>query len=284
MPDTSPVFWWWPGGDGTAPEELLLPRALADLFWEPVRHRRAGWTAAGQMHTASQGGRLRVTIVYGQWNNSGGEQYLDHKLESLSSHLERGGLVAFSSRKDKAWFAHMTTAPTRGNTLVLNTSNVFDSLWDATGGIAANDVVCIESANPENKREYNRLTSVSSSGYSVTLADAIREDYVESPVMVRWRDFFPCLRLPDDQVGRNFVSHDHRATFSLDITLEQDVAAMAALVVDGYPVSIDGPFDAFAGMEGVGGYSLDSAANRRTRRTAQDASVPRGFDAGTTKL
>ena len=226
----NPSFWYYSGGSFTSEvTEIQLGGPLSELSWVPIRDRRSGWTLAGSMRSVVNTARLRVTISLGPFNDSGSMQYLAHQLESMSAHLERGEPVSFAADRNKAFAAGILTGMNPGDTTLFHNNNLFDE-YGASIALAANDILCIESPNPEHKREYCRIDDpLTSSANSLTLADAVRYEYNEMPVMVRHRDFFPVLYMPEQELGKSIVTWDHRLTFSLDVTLETSPDDLAAL-------------------------------------------------------
>ena len=187
------------------------------------------------MRSVVNTGRLRFSVIVGPFNATGSSQRenLPHKLESMMAHLERGGAVGFCLDRDKLWASFVPSAPSRGDTTLTTQGNVF-SAWSPSATLAEDDIICIESPNPEGLREYNRLDGPPASN-RLTLKSAQHVIYnygAAQPVMVRWRDFFPVCYLPEDQLGRNPITHDMRITYTLDLTLETSPAGYVAMYDD----------------------------------------------------
>jgi len=263
----NPSFWYFAGGSYTDEvTEIQFGGPLSELSWVPIRDRRSGWTLAGSMRSVVNTGRLRVTISLGPFNDSGSMQYLAHQLESMSAHLERGEPVSFAADRNKAFAAGLSLGVNPGDTSLIHTDNLFEE-YGGSIALAANDILCIESPNPEHKREYCRVDDpLALTANSLTLADAIRYEYNELPVMVRHRDFFPVLYMPEQELGKSIVTWDHRLTFSLDVTLETSPDDLAALGWDPYDLDAAtkigappaGLIDSGAGK----GYSLQESIRR----------------------
>jgi len=221
----NPSFWYYPNESQLL--EIQLPAPLTELSWVPLRDRRSGWTIAGDMRSAVNTGRLRVTITLGPYNDTGDYQYLSHQLESMSAHLERGLPVSFAADRERAWLSE--ASQTTGSNKIVHGTNVC-SAYNASAAFAVDDIMCLESPNPELNREYLRVTSIWSYLPQFLTATEVRYTYEEGPVMLRHRDFFPVLYLPEDMLGNSIVTHDHRLTFTLDVSLEQSMAGQVALV------------------------------------------------------
>ena len=267
----NPCFWYYPGGSGSGAIELEIPGPLSDLIFTPLRDRRSGWTLAGEMRSAVNSGRMRVTISCGPFNNTGNYQHLPYQLESMSAHLEKGGAVSFCADKDKAVASFINAYSTSTTTSIctLSDPNVF-AAYNGSAALVTDDIVCIESPNPELNREYSRL-SANLTATTLSLADPMRYDHKESPLMVRYRDFFPVLYMPQDRLGTNMITHEHRNTFTLDLTLEQSVDGFVKFYPDPVEVpgiELTGPGEQRDPPEGAGSWTLDEAIHRLEGTTA----------------
>lgn len=255
----NPSFWYYPNSSQLL--EIQLPAALTEFSWVPLRDRRSGWTVAGEMRSAVVTGRLRVTITLGPYNDTGDFQYISHKLESMSAHLERGLPISFAANRAKAWLSEATV--TTGSTTITVGSNACTAFGTTT--LAAGDIMCLESPNPELNREYLRATSYGTSLPTQTFATAVRYTYEEKPVTVRHRDFFPVLYMPEDMLGNSLVTHDHRLTFTLDVSLEQSISGQVALIT-----GLDDPMP-YAGSGTLGAYELSSTTSTDEAEAADDS-------------
>ena len=113
--------------------------------------------------------------------------------------------------------------------MVTTDGNVF-AAWNGSAAVAADDVVVIESANPEAHREFCTIDSIS--GDNLVLSDSVRYMYAESPVSVRYRDFFPVLRWPAGELGSQIVISNRRIAYTLDITLVTDPMGLEGVTAD----------------------------------------------------
>ena len=155
-----------------------------------------------------------------------GPTALEREFRAIERHLHLGGWVGFSSDADKAWAAQVTTLPVQGDT-TLRTAGTGFSAW-ASATLAATDEITIESVSPEDQQEVVTLASFASPYRDLALSEAVRCDYLE-PTIVRYRHFWPCLRLPQDQLRQSIVPSDHGLNYTLDLTLEASVSAVVAL-------------------------------------------------------
>ena len=190
-----------------------------------------------------------------------------------------GEPVSFAADRNKAFAAGISLGVNPGDTTLLHSDNLFGE-YGASIALAANDILCIESPNPEHKREYCRVDDpLALVANSLTLADAIRYEYTELPVMVRHRDFFPVLYMPEQELGKSIVTWDHRLTFSLDVTLETSPDDLAALGWDPYDLDSSitiGTPPAGHIMAGSGkGYSLQDGIAMGRGQSSTTSAPPR---------
>lgn len=225
----NPFFWYYPGGASVPPTVVDLGRQVSSLFWEPLRASAGGVSAGGDFVRTTWEARLRVTIAMGPFNATGVLADLPHHLESMSTHLERGGVVAFCADSATAYWGALTSLPGWGDTALTTHGNMMTSLTGASVTVPSGAIMCIESDNPEGNREYHRMNTYSSSS-SFTLQTPVKYPYGGPVAWVRERDTFPVLYLPEDQLGRNIITTDNRNTWTLDVTLEQGIAGMAEMV------------------------------------------------------
>jgi len=269
----NPSFWYYPA-DGGGLVEVQLPRPLSERTVTPLRDRRSGWTGSGSMKSAVNSGRLRVSLSMGPFNDTGVYVDLVWQLRTMMSHLERGQPVSFAVDRDKAVCANLYTYGT-GNVAIGHDVSPFPASYNTSAALADDDVVCIESPNPEGHREYHKLTGYSSSTGTGSIAGIagvfIYYGSTETPVLIRHVDFWPVLVLPPDQLGRDICVGDHDQTFTLDVTLEQDIGGQFALFASdsadaatgiGPPVRL-GKLAPGVGVSLASGYSLQEAIAER---------------------
>lgn len=180
--------------------------------------------------------RIRFTAERVNTTTTAGQSFV-RKMLTVQQHLIRGGYVGLARVHSKAWCGRVSTSRLARGTasIVCRGGNLFSS-WNSNAALAASDEIVIESANPEAIREWNAVQTVATSGVKVTLttSDTVFNTYTAEPILVRHRDFWPILRLPADQVDKQLVIPDRRLTYTIDMTLEYDQAAIARLVRDTY--------------------------------------------------
>ena len=224
------AFYYYPAGTAAGLETIDLGEGVTDLQVNPIRQAATAYTMSGRMYRTVETARLQITIANERFASAAVAQ----ALESMSSHLELGGAVAFTADTAKVWAGFTKAAPSRGDTVLATYGNTFSGL--ASGSVAANDVIAFQSPNPSHYVEYARVDSVAVN--TITLQDAIRYNHPEALTLIRYRDFYPLLRMPASGLGASFVTHDHRLTYTLDITLVDDLPSLYeyASEVDGSTV------------------------------------------------
>lgn len=213
-------FYYYPDPDGSL-ESLSLGGPVSSCEELRGHERVMVRDGNGSHRTASWGGKPRVRIT----RERGIATATVRALESMWEHLLRGGAVGFSADHTKTWAAYQTFSRQRGDTTIFTGGNQF-AAWSASAALSNGDEVWYESQNPEHISEMLAVTSVSAT-YDITMATAVRFSSSLSG-MVRWRYFYPALRLPDDRKDRPILTSYHGLTWSLDAELEVDMAILAA--------------------------------------------------------
>ena len=224
MPPPNPVIYYYPSSGFDAQLVTIdLGEILSDLQMTPIRSAIDAMSYQGRFYRTNLNGRMKIRVLLERFT----DRALVRKLYSLQSHLERGGLIGICENQNKAWAAYLNEGMGNSGQTVLETGgNVF---YNQTAALDALDEVVIQSSNPEVKREWNDVNlAVGSTDARITLSDALIHNYKQEPVLIRFHGFWPIMRLPADQLGRPIVTHDHRISYTLDLTLEEDVAALAA--------------------------------------------------------
>ena len=227
------VIWFYPSGP-TGLVEIDLAEPLSDLQIDPIREVEDARAYDGTLYRSILSGREQVRIVLERFV----DEALARKLESLQSHLERGGTMSFCNDKDKAWGGFTETAMAGGT--FIGTGGPAFTANNSAAALAAGDTICIESMNPEGMREFVSVDAVSATDTEITTQQAIIYDYTLLPALVRFRDFWPVLQWPASQMGRSIVTHDHRISYTLDLTLETNPGTIAALAENAETLAPDG--------------------------------------------
>ena len=173
--------------------------------------------------------RLQVQIIVERFDN----ENLVRKFRNMGNHLERGGAVGFALDTDKVWAGFVDPGPLSQGAVTLPTpgGNAWSS-W-STGSLADDDPIVLQSAPPESILEHHTMDgSALSTATSILLDTGIETDHTQGPHLVRHRDFWPSLKMPEDQVRRlseRGICYSHRRlNHTLDLTLIEDWGAIRA--------------------------------------------------------
>lgn len=208
-------IYYYPDAGGSI-ERLDLGRPLAQLQEVPFRHRVTSYAGDGSPYVATWAGGRRVRVVCRALSAS-----VIRSLEGVQNHLQRGGAIGVSRDHSKSWFGFGVGVVSRGDTVYATGGNAFTA-YSTTATLASGDEVCMETPNPEWISELGTVSSLSAGG-DVTLTDAkVITD--GSPGTIRYRDFYPALRLPDDAMDKPIIVTETRIQWTLDMMLEVDPA------------------------------------------------------------
>jgi len=225
----NPAIYFYPDPEGSL-EVLNFGEPLSDLQITQLRDVSDGYSRGGSFHRVSGASRLEIRIILENFTSAG----LVRRFETLSAHLERGGAIGFSLDHDKTWAGYVqtsATSPVRGRAAVTTGGNVFKP-WSNSASLDTSDEMVISSAPVEGLRETNALaSSVPASGVNVNFGTLVPlvYTYKTEPVLVRWRDFYPCLIMPESSVGNPIIETNHRISYTLDLTVVEDWGTIAAL-------------------------------------------------------
>ena len=224
-----PFFTWWPHQSrlGTTRQTITLTEGLSDLQITPRRDIVDTYTIDGGRKRELLRPYVDVRIVLERYTDRG----LFRDLNSLINHIERGGTVAFGLDSAKAWACHLDEdiGPNTKPFLVGENETTSYHADSASTSPTVGDEIIIESSPPVAKRESHVLHSVSSrsdssGGFKLDIDPAGDEeastfDYFPEGSLVRFSDFFPTMIMPTQAVGSAMNTHDHRISYTLDMTL-----------------------------------------------------------------
>jgi hypothetical protein len=123
----------------------------------------------------------------------------------------------------------------RGNTSLLGGGNIFRR-WESGATLAVGDIIHIESPAPRSNREESKISAFSKTTTTTTstIADPLRYDHAY-PAVMRHRDFYPVLYVPEADVARPMLTHDHRISWSWEcnaVLFQSWAAALAEQAED----------------------------------------------------
>jgi hypothetical protein len=196
-------------------EKVDFGELISDIQISPIRRVHDSVSLSGRASRTSWQSGLSVRIVLERFTDDA----LARDLYSFSSHAERGKHFGFARDADKAVaVVPRGTGWSRGSTVLSGSGNIFRK-WEPSATLAADDIVHISGPAPRNNREEHKLASwtLSTSISNITTADSLRYDH-SYPAVFRHRDFFPVLYVPEAEVGRSMLTHDHRISWTFECT------------------------------------------------------------------
>lgn len=261
----NPCFYYYPDEGGSL-EVIDLGEGLSDIEETPGADVADSYAGDRTPFRAWYASTFRVRILLERFGTPGTSS-VERALLSMQAHLARGGAVGFSRDHAKTWASIRSGAASRGDTSFPTAGNGFTG-WSAAATLASGDEMVIEDL--AGRREIT--TTTNATGGELTLSPGLIYTYEGHP-LVRWRDFYPALTLPADQVGRALVTHDHRRNWTLEAIFEFSVAAAIGLWGDSY----QSPYGGLGGLalrdtSGLGGLGLDELGGGRV-------ATPRGVSA-----
>lgn len=209
----SAKFYFYPDDTGGL-TAITLAKPLTELHEKRVPQRVTAKRGDGSAAVASWLSDTRVRIVLERGLSAGNVR----DLKAMEDHLHRGGAVGFAREHTKAWAAYGSSTY-RGYTYISTGGQAFAN-WEASGALASGDEIVIESAPPEAGIEMHAISSVSATTGQVNLSSETILRSLSGPILVRHRDFYPALRLPDDQLDKPLVTTERRLSWTLDVELE----------------------------------------------------------------
>lgn len=237
-PDTSKV----------ATQTIDLGETISDLQITPYRISHDAVSIGGRLSRVNRRVGLRARIILERFTDN----ELAEKLYTMGDHIERGGAVSFTVDTAKCYAAFVRAlpdefyaAPTRGTYLM--GSALFDEY--STTAPAAGDVLFAESFGPDAKREEVRVHSFDSVSRELQLSHPLRYNH-QGPLMIRHRDFFPVLFRSARNNEQPMLTHDHRISYTWDLTLEAYPAHLLELFYSGQDIG-GGPSTGTIGLDKI---------------------------------
>lgn len=211
-------IYFYPGGAGYGGLNVIdFGERLSDLQISPYRDVSDSVSMGGAFSRVARRTGMRVRVVL--------ERFTDYELAerfySLQSHLEAGGGFSLAVDDDKKFAAFVDFF---SGGLGFAHEDIFhqDRILSEYGahGLAADDIMHLESFGPGSRREELRVQSYDSATKKIaTKAPNIIYNH-PMPAFIRHRDFFPYLIWPEDQVSTPIITHDHRVSWTVDFTCE----------------------------------------------------------------
>ena len=237
-PDTSKV----------ATQTIDLGETISDLQITPYRISHDAVSIGGRLSRVNRRVGLRARIILERFTDN----ELAEKLYTMGDHIERGGAVSFTVDTAKCYAAFVLAeadeffaSPTRG------TYRMGPALFDeySTTAPSAGDVLFAESFGPDAKREEVRVHSFNSVSRELQLSHPLRYNH-QGPLMIRHRDFFPVLFRSARNNEQAMLTHDHRISYTWDLTLECYSAHLLELFYSGRDIG-GGPSTGTIGLDKI---------------------------------
>ncbi len=223
----SPTFYVYFEDDGPL-TSYTLAGSISNLEEDVGAVSAVAVSADGTPNTTYMRPTLGVRIELERFGVPGANP-VERFLNALQNHLDRGGLVGFSRDSAKTFCGVIPSGMRQGETTLDTRGNGYAS-WNGSAVTASGDEVVVESAAPGWRREILPVSS-HSAGKIITSAGT-SFSYLDTPAIVRWRDFYPVLYRPEAERGRPIVTHDRRRNYTLDLLLEYSVEMSVGLFRD----------------------------------------------------
>ena len=220
----NPKFFYYPVSGGLLQTIDLGTERLSDMVVTRIRSASDAVSRSGKSHRDSGGCLIQVQIVMERFASVA----LVRQFRNLSTHLERGGSVGFALDVDKLWAGFSSGHSTpgllyQGHQLVTVPGSNSWSSWNA-GSLADDDPIVIQSAPPESVIEHHSMNgTLGATATVVNFDNQLENDYHQTPFLVRHRDFYPALKMPQSRVEalseQPIVESHRRLNYTLDLTL-----------------------------------------------------------------
>ena len=211
----NPTLYYYPTTDHDAGTVGLLEKVdfgepISDIQITPLRRVSDTVSLSGITSRTSWQSGIAVRITLERFTDDD----LARSLYSVSSHAERGKHFGFAQDSAKAVAVIPRGDWSRGSTVLSGAGNIFRK-WETSASLAADDIVHISGPSPRNNREEHKLDAftLTTSLSNITLDSALRYDHAW-PAVLRHRDFYPVLYVPEAEIARPMLTHDHRISYN----------------------------------------------------------------------
>lgn len=220
MSTTDPRFYWYPEPAGSLYE---IDMGRRPTILEEIQTQRAqdAYNGMGAFTRIAGAGGMRVRIVFNRMPlYQAAYATLERQLMALEKFLQLGGGVGFSLNHSKS-LAHYPLGLWSQQAQGIYVSGNAFSTWSSSAAWASGDELVVESIDPGGVREVHATTG--QTGQQLTLSSSrLYWHYADRLAWVRYRHFWPVLRLPQDQLGKPLVTTENRRLVTFDATLEVD--------------------------------------------------------------
>ena len=223
----NPKFWFYPTPGGGV-QSIDMGEGLAELYsdWE-VDAESAVDMSGGSYRTV---GMMREIVTIERDRMLLGEE-LANKFVALQNHLDRGYTVAFCSDAALAYCAPVSNPPDAADTSVEVLNDVFSSLTGIASMPPNDSYMTLETQPPGMVQEIVKATNTGTAtltgGGSVAVSAGTTFGYT-GPTFLRYYRFWPTLKRPASDAGRNIITNEHGQLYSLSLRLVVDYERLFA--------------------------------------------------------
>lgn len=233
----SAKFYYYPEPNGLNLVTIDLGEDLGELFSEFFVDAVDGITQTGQRKRSV--GRMSEIVRIQRDRLSLGAD-LAYQFAAMQNHLDRGFSVAFAADHTKAWAAPCKSKPIATSRSLNCYGSPFTAFADPAGtGFkpAVGDYLILETQPPGMLHEQLKVDNVTNlsatSGGQIGLENRIAFAY-QDIAFVRHYRFWPCLKRPASDAGKNIITNESGRLFSLDLTLVPDYRTLFAFHPERY--------------------------------------------------
>lgn len=194
-------------------EKVDFGEAISDIQIQQVSNASDTVSLSGRASRTTWQSGLSVRLVLERFTDDA----LARDLYSFESHARRGKHFGFARDSAKAVAVVPAGAPwDRGTTNISGSLNIFRK-WESAAVLAPGDTVHIQSPAPKSNREEATVQTwfAPTTTSSLVLSGGLRYD-MPYPAVLRHRDFFPVLFVPESELGRPMLTHDHRISWTFE--------------------------------------------------------------------
>ena len=202
----------------------------SDVIEETQPDRTDTLTGDGTRYSTWRGSGLRVTVRAERFLGYSGSDAASFRraIETLQSHLDRGGSIGLSLDYAKTFCVSLSSASLRGDTALTHGSNTF-AAWNGSAALAAGDEVWIEGGDPSYNRESHIVSTATSTQTVLSEAQEYEASAGDSR-WLRWRYFWPALYKGVDQTSPIALHELGQRLWSLQLVLDLDYKLMGSLL------------------------------------------------------
>ena len=286
----NPRFYWYPTEMYSVPwttstgdvHIVDIDEPISDLQVSMHRSASDAITYTMRKHRRHYKPYLEVRVILERFT----DESLARELYSMESHLQKGNHVGFTADRAKTWASWAgRVSATMGSEVISQGTRIFSvngsamagsvgyanifRHWESAATVAIGDIINIDGRVPDFNHEELQVASGVSLGSTardgtVYVEQTHNGGYTRYPYLagsiVRYRDFWPYLCLPQSGIGKPLLTHDHRISYTFDAVFHYYPGWMSTLQTvrdPGPDITTQGPVDRNLGTA-ASGRSLES--------------------------